>query len=504
MRRQQTEYLKNPLMQERSFEYSLSMKEQDFLKIPNSKNKNKNNIATIPNFESALASNIPHVNQDIYKNVDDNLDLYHNEFETQQNQINDIGIEETLNGRRKRSKFFPTILLNNNSEIPQKDPKDQNFQHQQHNTSPNNQYELYINENHVPTYPKNNSQTKRLIPGTNETVSQGTSAHNLSITSDKKFEPTESMKKQTDQIEGKSNFATRKTGSIVDKNTIIHPGFNKYVIDEDHQAQNILPKFSEDDIKEAFNTLDLDKDTFITAEDLAFYLNEVLGENATDAEIEEMIRMLDYEGMGRVRYEEFNKMASGKSINPIGQAYPPTIDLFQNKKPLNEINEVNEEHASPLGYEPLDFDLKTVNSEIDEDQRTFKSNQIPDQPEFKGIERQIDDKNSEEQTKRIDMSNNISRNLKIGNNNSGLMNTNSRINSAKNEQIDNFKSFIKLAKINGLKFRKLYEKLKFQKSIEFEEASYESFLKYFQIEDYDVARFVFEIISFNKLNIDLR
>ena len=61
----------------------------------------------------------------------------------------------------------------------------------------------------------------------------------------------------------------------------------------------------------------MNKKKFITSQDLAFFLN-VLEADATDAEIDEMIRMLDYEGTGRVYYQEFLKLSTGKSLNPIG------------------------------------------------------------------------------------------------------------------------------------------------------------------------------------------
>jgi Ca2+-binding EF-hand superfamily protein len=38
---------------------------------------------------------------------------------------------------------------------------------------------------------------------------------------------------------------------------------------------------------------------------------DIFGENATDAEAAEMVRMLDIEGTGKVFYEEFSKMVTG-------------------------------------------------------------------------------------------------------------------------------------------------------------------------------------------------
>lgn len=75
--------------------------------------------------------------------------------------------------------------------------------------------------------------------------------------------------------------------------------------------------FSEEEIKEAFNVLDMNKDGGITSEDLSFFL-DFIGEKPTAEEVEEMIRMCDLDGSGEVKYEEFRKMAGGWSLTPLG------------------------------------------------------------------------------------------------------------------------------------------------------------------------------------------
>ncbi len=60
--------------------------------------------------------------------------------------------------------------------------------------------------------------------------------------------------------------------------------------------------FTDDEIKEAFSTLDYNKDNTISSEDLQHFLDEkdFIGEKATDEEIEEMIRMCDNDKNGFV------------------------------------------------------------------------------------------------------------------------------------------------------------------------------------------------------------
>ena len=54
----------------------------------------------------------------------------------------------------------------------------------------------------------------------------------------------------------------------------------------------------------------MNKDGALTSEDLTFYL-DLIGEKATEEEIDEMIRMCDIDGNGDVKFEEFLKLASG-------------------------------------------------------------------------------------------------------------------------------------------------------------------------------------------------
>lgn len=65
--------------------------------------------------------------------------------------------------------------------------------------------------------------------------------------------------------------------------------------------------FSDEEIKQAFDTFDLDKNRFVGAMEIRHIL-EVIGEEATDEEIDEMIRMCDTDGDGQVTLDEFSKL----------------------------------------------------------------------------------------------------------------------------------------------------------------------------------------------------
>ena len=87
--------------------------------------------------------------------------------------------------------------------------------------------------------------------------------------------------------------------------------------EQNSQYDYVRGMFTEEEIKEAFGVLDMNKDGAITVDDLAFFL-DFIGEKATQEEAEEMIRICDLDGNGDVQFEEFQKMAGGWSLTPIG------------------------------------------------------------------------------------------------------------------------------------------------------------------------------------------
>merc|ERR1711972_165164 len=65
--------------------------------------------------------------------------------------------------------------------------------------------------------------------------------------------------------------------------------------------------FSDEEIKQAFDTFDLDKNRFVGAAEINQIL-QLIGEEVTDEEIDEMIRICDTDGDGQVTFDEFYKM----------------------------------------------------------------------------------------------------------------------------------------------------------------------------------------------------
>merc|ERR1719203_1772795 len=79
------------------------------------------------------------------------------------------------------------------------------------------------------------------------------------------------------------------------------------------QAQNPITAglehrpFSDAEMKQAFDCFDLDRNHFVGAAEISHIL-QVIGEEVTDEEVDEMIRLCDTDGDGQVTFDEFYKL----------------------------------------------------------------------------------------------------------------------------------------------------------------------------------------------------
>ena len=78
-------------------------------------------------------------------------------------------------------------------------------------------------------------------------------------------------------------------------------------------------KFTDKEVRDAFTSFDLDKNDFVGAAELRHVLVNI-GENVTDEEVDEMIRMCDKDGDGQVSYAEFYEMVMQKKPPGVGAA----------------------------------------------------------------------------------------------------------------------------------------------------------------------------------------
>merc|ERR1719258_997954 len=85
-------------------------------------------------------------------------------------------------------------------------------------------------------------------------------------------------------------------------------------------------QYSDDQIKEAFDTFDLDQNKFIGVAEIKHIL-AIIGEAASDAEMDEMIRMCDTDGDGQVTYDEFYKLFYNPVAPPRAQHEIPDVSF---------------------------------------------------------------------------------------------------------------------------------------------------------------------------------
>lgn len=74
-------------------------------------------------------------------------------------------------------------------------------------------------------------------------------------------------------------------------------------------------RFTDEEILEAFKAFDLDKNNFIGAAEIRHVLINI-GEQVTDEEVDEMIKMVDRDGDGQVSWDEFYSMVTGGKKPP--------------------------------------------------------------------------------------------------------------------------------------------------------------------------------------------
>jgi len=76
-------------------------------------------------------------------------------------------------------------------------------------------------------------------------------------------------------------------------------------------------QFTDAEILEAFMAFDLDHNTFVGAAEIRHVLINI-GEQVTDEEVDEMIKMIDKDGDGQVSFDEFYEMVTGGKKPPPG------------------------------------------------------------------------------------------------------------------------------------------------------------------------------------------
>lgn len=103
-----------------------------------------------------------------------------------------------------------------------------------------------------------------------------------------------------DRLEEKARLTKEKEKAIKDAENAKGVEGGKVVL-VDGQPVARSSEFTDEEIREAFNFIDLDKNRFIGAAEIRHILI-CMGELITDEEVDEMIRMIDSDGDGQVKW----------------------------------------------------------------------------------------------------------------------------------------------------------------------------------------------------------
>jgi Ca2+-binding EF-hand superfamily protein len=152
----------------------------------------------------------------------------------------------------------------------------------------------------------------------------------------------------------------------------IIPQTTENLIDKTNYDQKNSFDFQDRELLEIFDILDRGKKGYLNYGDIVYFL-ELFGIESNEEDVIEMIRMTDNQGTKKVYYDQFKLMAKGKLLSPIGIAFPPTLDVLDNKnlKPENMVK--NQMDAIKNGPKKTDIQSKQLDlSENKADQPTAK------------------------------------------------------------------------------------------------------------------------------------
>ncbi len=88
---------------------------------------------------------------------------------------------------------------------------------------------------------------------------------------------------------------------------------NNKVFNYDKKLIN-FPKFSKEEIKEAFDSFDISSSGTISAQELKFIFKS-LGEEVNNEEVDEMIKLGDIEGLGTLNFKHFEEFITNGAMH---------------------------------------------------------------------------------------------------------------------------------------------------------------------------------------------
>jgi len=283
-----------------------------------------------------------------------------------------------------------------------------------------------------------------------------------------------SSKRSNDTVQSRSNM--KKTAGFFEGNKLSQfnkasapAGLNEVSQHENPNQQTPIPRLTEKEIVDTFNSIDINKDGYITADEIACFF-EVLEESATDAEIDEMIRMLDFEGSGRVRFEDFYKLATGQDLSSNRRVSIP--DANKNHD-ISKLDRINDNTVSYFMNKDSFVGIMKRDSISISDSTTFLK-------DYDKLDR------------------------KTSKNNFQRKESQSVVEFDKKERATYLKEFLRQTGLDENNYLEKYPKSMFSNSQNTFVLSYKEFLTHFQLKDGDLPSYVFSLFSRDKSFVDLR
>jgi len=281
-------------------------------------------------------------------------------------------------------------------------------------------------------------------------------------------------KRSNDTVQSRSNV--KKTAGFFDGNKLSQfnkasapPALNGISQHENPNQQTPIPRLTEKEIVDTFNSIDINKDGYITADEIACFF-EVLEENATDAEIDEMIRMLDFEGSGRVRFEDFYKLATGKNLSSNRRV---SIPDHNKNNDISKLDRVNDNTVSYFMNKDSFVGIMKRDSISISDSTTFLK-------DYDKLDR------------------------KTSNNDFQRKESQSIVEFDRKERATYVKEFLKQIDLDENNYLEKYPKSMFSKDQNAYILSYKDFLEHFKLKDGDLPSFIFSLFSNDNSFVDLR
>lgn len=140
---------------------------------------------------------------------------------------------------------------------------------------------------------------------------------------------------------GINNSLNQTVNSLQNLNSIGNANTNSYQLNV-QETRNPQGKFTDEEIMEAFKAFDLDHNNFVGAAEIRHVLINI-GENVTDEEVDEMIRMVDTDGDGQVSFTEFYVMVTGgkKPAQGLGSQFNKSLAGGNTDSTSNAIQQRN-------------------------------------------------------------------------------------------------------------------------------------------------------------------